>query len=451
MQPDNLIKQIAKSFSDRQLFLVGGCLRDQLLGRDISDLDLATDARPDDIHRRVEPWADAVWLIGEEFGTVGIQKDGVKAEITTFRSDTYDGVSRKPDVAFGDDVHADLSRRDFTINAMALNVHSRELLDPFDGQRDLEERLVRFVAQAEERIREDPLRMLRAVRFCAQLDFELDPVAAVAIATTSEELRRISLERIRDELDGILISSHPSSGLRLMLDLGLAEHVMPEITRLHLPEPGRHHMKDVQEHTFDTVAFVPPQKPLRYAALLHDIAKPETYSSDDTGVHFYRHETIGADRARAILGRLRQPSAFIGEVARLVEHHLRVPSYRSEWTDSAVRRLMFDLGEQLEPAIALAQADVRASDPSDYPEFEQRLKELRTRVGEIGEAAELAEMKPLLSGDEVMELLGIGPGPRVGEALQFLLDQQIDGNIVTRDEAVAAVLAQFEEPEKHGS
>ncbi|MCJ7822654.1 MAG: CCA tRNA nucleotidyltransferase [Armatimonadetes bacterium] len=447
MDFERLIQQLARAFADRQLFLVGGCLRDQLLGRPVSDLDLATDARPDDIRTRVEPWADAVWLVGEKFGTVGLQKDGVKAEITTFRADTYDGVSRKPEVAFGTDVNADLSRRDFTINAMARSVHSDELLDPFSGQRDLDARLVRFVGDASERIREDPLRMLRAVRFCAQLGFELDPVGAVAIATAADELPRISLERVRDELDGILLSARPSSGVRLMIDVGLAAHVMPGLLTLHLPEPGRHHMKNVLEHTLDAVDHVPAQKSVRYAALLHDIAKPETFSSDESGVHFYRHETIGAERARDILSRLRQPSALIGHVAKLIEHHLRIPQYRSEWSNSAVRRLMFDLGEQLEDAVALAQADVRASDPSDYPEFEQRLDELRARVHRVGEAAELAKMKPLLNGDEVMELLGLEPGPRVGEVLHYLLDQQIDGAITTRDQALAAVRQRFAQKE----
>jgi len=445
MDLEKLIQQLARAFADRQLFIVGGCLRDQLLGRPVSDLDLATDARPDDIRTRVEPWADAVWLVGEKFGTVGLQKDGVKAEITTFRADTYDGVSRRPEVAFGTDVHADLSRRDFTINAMARSVHSDELLDPFAGQRDLDARLVRFVGNAEERIREDPLRMLRAVRFCAQLGFELDPAAAAAIATAADELPRISFERIRDELDGILLAARPA--VRLMIDLGLAAHVMPELLALHLPEPGRHHMKDVLDHTLDAVDHVPAQKTVRYAALLHDIAKPETFTTDESGVHFYRHETIGVERASAILGRLRQPSALIAHVAKLVEHHLRIPQYRSEWSDSAVRRLMFDLGEQLEEAVALAEADVRASDPSDYPEFEQRLDELRARVHRIGEAAELAKMKPLLNGDEVMELLGIEPGPRVGEVLHYLLDQQIDGTITTRDQAAASIRARFGGPE----
>jgi poly(A) polymerase len=443
MQIGDLIKQLAVVFEGRHLFVVGGCLRDQLLGRETNDLDLATDARPDDIRSRVEPWADSVWLVGEEFGTVGLTKGGIKAEITTFRADNYDGVSRKPEVAFGEDIGGDLARRDFTINAMAQNVHTGELLDPFGAQDDLRARLVRFVGDAEKRIFEDPLRMLRAVRFCAQLGLELDSVAAAAIATQAAEIGRISRERIRDEFDGILLSPNPDEGLRLTIDLGLAQHFIPEILRLHLPEPYRHHMKDLLDHTLDTVRLARGDKALQYAALLHDIAKPETFSSDDSGVHFYRHERVGVDEASAILTRLRQPAGLIERVGKLIENHMRIPSYRSEWTDGAVRRLMYELGEELEHAMSLAEADVRASDPVDLPEFEARLTELRTRVQEVGDAAEIARMKPLLSGDEVMELLGIGPGPRVGEVLGFLLDEQIEGRIQTREQAGTAVRENF--------
>jgi poly(A) polymerase len=443
MEPNQLVEELAHAFADRQLFLVGGCLRDRLLGRPMADLDLATDAPPDETRRRVEGLADSVWLVGEKFGTVGLLKQGVKAEITTFRAETYDGVSRKPEVTFGESIHADLARRDFTINAMAQNVHSGELLDPFGGQRDLGERLVRFVGDAEVRIREDPLRMLRAVRFCAQLGFELDPAAAAAIAGAAGELRRISRERIRDELDAIMVSPRPDEGLRLAVELGLAEHSLPELLRLHLPQPARHHMKDVLDHTLDAVRLAPPDKVARYAALLHDIAKPETFSEDASGVHFYRHEQIGAAQARDLLTRLRQPAPLIQQVEKLVRYHLRVPSYNSEWSDAAVRRLMYELGEQIEQAIALAEADVRASDPSDVPEFEARLGELRSRIQQIGEAAEIAKMRPLLNGDEVMALLGLTAGPKVGEVLDFLLDEQLDGRITTREEAVEAVRGRF--------
>jgi len=446
MDNSDLTRKLAELFADCQLFLVGGSVRDQLLHRAGSDVDLATDARPDEIRRRVEPWADSVWLVGEKFGTVGLEKEGLKAEITTFRSDTYDGVSRKPEVTFGDDLRGDLARRDFTINAMAFDLHREQLTDPFGGQRDLAARLVRFVGEPSERISEDPLRMLRAVRFCSQLDFELDPAAAVAIAQSADALRRISWERIRDELDHILLSDHPREGLRLVLNLGLAPHTLPELLRLQLPAPERHQMKDLLEHTLDAVAFSPPDKAVRYAALLHDVAKPETISSDESGVHFYRHELLGEEAARAALARLRQPAALVEQVALLIRHHLRIPYYTSEWTASAVRRLMFDLGEQLEAAVALADADVRASDPVDYPEFQALLRELRARVDEAGEASELARMKPLLNGDEVMSLLSLPPGPKVGEVLAFLLDQQVEGAISTREEAIEAVRERFGQP-----
>ena len=443
MDAERLVDELAHAFTDRQLFLVGGSLRDRLLGRPHTDLDLATDATPDDTRQRVAALADSVWLVGEKFGTVGLLKDGVKAEITTFRADTYDGVSRRPEVSFGDNIHDDLSRRDFTINAMAQNVHTGELLDPSGGQQDLGERIVRFVGAPEVRIREDPLRMLRAVRFCAQLGFELDPAGAAAIGAAEEELARISKERVRDELDGIMLSPRPDDGLRLMIDLGRAQQIMPELVALHLPEPGRHLMKDVLEHTLDAVRLIPAEKVLRYAALLHDIAKPETFSGDEIEVHFYRHEQIGAEKTREILARLRQPAGFIDQVAKLVAEHLRIAYYGAEWTDSAIRRLMYDLGDQLEQAIALAEADVRASEPVDWPEFERRLAELRGRIEQVGEATEIAKMKPLLNGDEVMELLGIAPGPQVGEVLDFLLDEQIEGRITTKEGAVEAVRGRY--------
>ncbi len=443
MSRDQLIARLTEAFSDRQLHLVGGCLRDELLGRPSRDLDLATDALPDEVRRRVEPWADAVWLVGEKFGTVGLEYAGVKAEITTFRTDTYDGISRKPEVAFGSDLAADLARRDFTINAMARDLHTGKLADPHGGRRDLRERSIRFVGEPAARIAEDPLRMLRAVRFCAALGFELDPAAAAAIAGAADELCRISHERIRDELDGVLLSPHPAEGLRLMLSLGLARHALPELLNLHLPEPTRHHMKDLLDHTLDTVAHVPARLALRYAALLHDIAKPETLSEDEGGVHFYRHEVIGAERAREVLRRLRQPESLVEETVLLIRHHLRIPYYRPEWSPSAVRRLMYDLGDRLEDAIALADADVRASEPSDYPDFARRLEELRRRAAEIGEAGDLARMRPLLNGEEVMALLGIAPGPRVGEALRFLLEEQIEGRVSTPEEAREALRRRF--------
>lgn len=443
MPERTLLDKLKEAFADRQLFLVGGALRDELLGEDGADLDLATDATPPEIRRRVGAWADAVWLVGESFGTVGMQLGPVKAEITTFRTDEYDRVSRKPRVTFGTDILEDLARRDFTINAMARNLHTGALLDPFGGREDLEGRVLRFVGDPAVRIAEDPLRMLRAVRFSAQLGFELDAYALTGIAEHAAEIRRISWERIREELDRILISPHPKEGLILLRDLGLADYVLPELRALQLPEPVRYQMKDLLEHTLDTVAYAPPDKAIRYAALLHDIAKPETFSSDELGVHFYRHEEIGAAKARQILERLRHSSAFVDEVVRLVRLHLRVPAYGPEWSQSAVRRLMFDLGDDLEAAIALSDADVRATEPSDYEQFRARMEELRARIRETGEAAELARMRPLLDGNEIMELLGLTPGPRVGAVIQFLLDQQIEGQITTKEEAREAVLREF--------
>ena len=438
-----LLQSLREAFVGRQLFLGGGALRDEVMGREGGDRDLATDARPDEISSRIGDWADAVWLAGERFGTVAMQWREEKAEITTFRSDSYDGVSRKPEVAFGDDLLTDLARRDFTINALARNLHTGERLDPFGGQEDIAERLVRFVGEPARRITEDPLRMLRAVRFCAVLGFELDPLAAVGIAEHARELRRISIERVRDELDRLLLSDRPKEGVQLLLHLGLGEQILPELTRLHLPEPGRHLMKDVLEHSLDTMRLVPAEKALRYAALLHDLCKPETFTNDENGVHFYRHDELGAARARDLLVRLRQPLDFADAVAALVRDHLRVPYYTPEWTDSAVRRLMFDLGDHLDANLTLADADVRASDPHDYAEFRARFDHLRRRLHDLAESEQVVGMRSLLNGDEVMALLGIAPGPQVGVVLRYLLDQQLEGTITTREAAEAAVQSEF--------
>jgi len=437
------LDELARLFAGYQLYLVGGSVRDPLLGRPGQDLDLTTDARPQEIKRVLSGWVDALWLAGERFGTVGLLKAGAKAEITTFRADTYEGEGRHPRVIYGDSISDDLARRDFTINALARDARTGELLDPFGGQQDLAARLVRFVGDPPARIREDPLRVLRAVRFCAQLGFELEPATCQAIAAGAAEIRRISWERIRDEYDLLLLSDHPTQGLGMLVDLGLAHHTIPELEALCIPQDGRYHLKDVQEHTFEAVAYVPEDKLLRWAALLHDIAKPATVSTDERGIHFFRHEEVGARMAAEILARLRQPLQLRQQVSKLVRHHLRIPFYRPEWTQPAVRRLVYDLGEHLEAAIELAQADIKATRPEGESEFAPLLAELQARIQELGEAAAFAHMRPLLDGHEVMALLGLPPGPKVGEVHRFLLNEQIEGRLRTKEEAREAVRLRF--------
>ena len=436
-------QELALRFSGQQLFLVGGCVRDELLGRRGGDLDFATDCRPEETRARVESWADELWTVGEKFGTIGLRKGNVKAEITTFRRESYQQESRHPQVRFQHDLQSDLERRDFTINAMARAAPEGKLVDPFGGQADLARRLVRFVGRSAERIQEDPLRMLRGVRFCAQLDFQLEEETELAIRRQAGELQRISRERIREEFEGILLSERPARGIRQVVALGLARSFLPELEGLHLPQAGGRHLKDVLDHTLEAVELAPRERVLRWALLLHDIAKPETFSEDEAGVHFYRHEELGAEKAAAILQRLRVPREVVERVAKLVRNHLRIPSYRAEWSQGAVRRLMFELGEDLEAAMALSVADVRASDPSDYGGFVARLNELEARMAEVGRAQELVEMRPLLNGEEIMVLLGIAPGPRVGEVIRHLMDRQVEGDIATKEEATREVLARF--------
>jgi poly(A) polymerase len=438
-----LLSQLRTAFAGRQCYLVGGAVRDELLGRATQDFDFATDCTPEEIRARVEPWADSVWLVGEKFGTVGLEKGGAKAEITTFRADEYDGQGRHPKVTYGHDIKFDLARRDFTINALARELHSDELVDPFGGQDDLAARRVRFVGEPRQRILEDPLRLLRGVRFSAQLNFSLEAEAEQAIKELAGEITRISWERIREEYDRILLSDRAGDGIRRLVELGLAHHTMPELEAMVFPQNPRYHLKNVLEHTLNAVDFIPPTKTLRWVMLLHDVSKPETFSEDAAGIHFYRHEELGAHKAGEILARLRQPADFIARVRKLIRFHLRIPLYRETWSDSAVRRLMYDLGEDFAAAVEIARADVAAS--KLYPEdnFEARLTHFLNRVKSVGEAAELAKMRPLLSGEEIMALLGIPPGPRVGEVQRLLLAEQIEGNLVSKDQAEKLVRLRY--------
>jgi poly(A) polymerase len=440
----SLLAKLKTAFAGRQLFLVGGAVRDALLGRETQDLDFATDCLPEETRARVGDWADSVWAVGEKFGTIGLEKAGLKAEITTFRADTYNGQDRHPTVAYGAGIAEDLARRDFTINAMARNMHTGELVDPFGGQTDLQARLVRFVGAPQDRIKEDPLRLLRAVRFCAQLDFPLEPITEKAVKDLAGEITRISWERIRDEFDLILLSSKAGDGIRRLMDLGLAHFTLRELETLRFPQNPRYHLKDVLEHTLDAVDLAPADKTLRWTMLLHDIAKPVTFSQDAEGIHFYRHDEVGAEMAAEILARLRQPADFSATVQRLIRNHLRVTTYKPEWSDSAIRRLMYDLGEDFDAAIEVAKADVAASHIWPEDNFKTRLANMLERAKQIGEAAELAKMKPLLNGEEVMELLGIAPGPLVGEVHSYLLSEQLEGNITTREQAIENVLRKYQ-------
>ncbi|MDQ1694962.1 MAG: poly(A) polymerase [Frankiaceae bacterium] len=434
-----------------ELYLVGGPVRDALLGRLHDDLDFATDAHPDRVLQLVSPLGPT-WTTGIDFGTVGVQlTDGDvqhRCEITTFRNDSYDPRSRKPEVRFGSSIEGDLSRRDFTVNAMAIQLPlqaAHPVVDPFGGLTDLSRRLLRTPVAAEQSFDDDPLRMLRAARFTAQLGFSVDPAALAAIRTMASRLSIVSAERVRDELVKLVLAPEPRRGLELLVDTGLAEYCIPELGRLKetVDEHRRH--KDVYAHTLTVLEQAialetdGPDLVLRLAALLHDIGKPKTKSVGPGGkVSFHHHEVVGAAMTRQRLTELRFPKDVVDDVSRLVELHLRFHGYaEGEWTDSAVRRYVRDAGPLLERLHRLTRSDCTTRNPAKVRALSSAYDSLEQRINELAEQEDLQRMRPDLDGNEIMEILDIGPGPLVGQAYRHLLEQRIDRGSLPHDEAVA--------------
>ncbi len=460
------ILQLATIFRahGKQLYMVGGTVRDLLLQRQTTlDADLTTDATPQEIKRlAAETHPSAMVLIGEQFGTVQLryrrQTQAVEPaeagapngmyegaptedviEITTFRTERYNPDSRKPEVGFGTVLEEDLLRRDFTTNAMARDPLTGAIIDPYGGRADLEAHLLRAVGnEPEKRFDEDPLRMLRAVRFAAQLDFTIEQHTAEAIVKQAQTLEKISRERIRDEMNKILLSPRPTLGLRLMVDLGLMQWVIPEMLELRGVSQRPAHSKDVYVHTLQVVENTPPRLVTRWAGLLHDIAKPRTRTVEDGKVHFFGHEDVGAYMARDILRRLKFDRDHIEQVSHLVRMHMRSNAYTSEWTDGAVRRLMLEMGEHLPDLLDLSQADITSYRPERVSRAVARVQELRARVAYLKEEAERVPLKSPLDGVELMELFGRGPGPWLKPMKEHLLGLVIDGNLAPDDKAGAA-------------
>jgi poly(A) polymerase len=433
--------------------LVGGSVRDALLDRTGRDLDFATSARPDDIERCLLGWADATWDIGRDFGTIGAQVGDWRLEITTYRSDAYDASSRKPAVTFGDTLDGDLSRRDFTINAMAVQLPSREFVDPFGGTRDLAVRLLRTPSTPEQSFSDDPLRMLRAARFAAQLDLRIDPGVTQAMRGMASRISIVSAERVRDELTKLIQSPLPRTGLTLLVDSGLAEVILPELPALRLERDEHHRHKDVYEHTLtvleQAISLEPrlggagPDLVTRLAALLHDIGKPATRRfAEDGTVAFHHHDVVGAKLARRRLTALRYPAADVDAVCRLVELHLRFHGYGSgEWTDSAVRRYVRDAGPLLSRLHVLTRADCTTRNARKAERLRRTYDDLQERIARLSAEEELAAIRPELDGREIMEVLGIAPGPDVGVAYRFLLELRLDEGPVGPERAREALLA----------
>jgi poly(A) polymerase len=442
------------------LALVGGSVRDALLGRLGNDLDFTTDARPEDVLRIVRPWADAVWDVGIAFGTVGCRKRGpggdagpgdeprdYQLEITTYRSEAYDRDSRKPEVVYGTSLEEDLVRRDFTVNAMAVVLPHKEFVDPHQGLSDLGQQVLRTPGTPEESFSDDPLRMLRAARFAAQLDFTVAEPVRRAMSDMADRISIVSAERIRDELNKLLLSGQPRKGLTLLVETGLAERVLPELPALRLEHDEHHRHKDVYEHSLTVLEQAialeddGPDLVLRLAALLHDIGKPRTRRFEKDGrVSFHHHEVVGAKMTRQRLVKLKYANEIVRDVSRLVELHLRFHGYGTgEWTDSAVRRYVRDAGPLLERLHKLTRSDCTTRNKRKAQALSRAYDSLEERIARLREQEELDAIRPDLNGNEIMGILGIGPGPEVGQAYRHLLELRLENGPLEHEAAVAAL------------
>jgi poly(A) polymerase len=426
-----------------RVYLVGGVVRDLVLGRSLDgqDLDLTTDAQPEQSLALLEGWADAVWTQGQAFGTIGARRGGVTFEVTTHRAEAYRADSRKPQVTFADDVTVDLSRRDFTVNAMALRIPDTELIDPFDGVADLAAGRLRTPLAPEVSFSDDPLRMLRAARFIAGYGLEPEPELVDAVGRMRARLEIVSVERVRDELSKLLVVDDPSAGLWFLVDTALSDEFLPELRALRLEQDPIHRHKDVLAHTIAVVAKTQPKLIVRLAALLHDIGKPKTRSIGPRGVSFHHHEVVGARMARDRLRELRFPNDVIEAVRKLVFLHLRFHGYRDEvWSDSAVRRYARDAGDLLDELNELTRCDCTTRNERKARELAARMDALEARIAELREREELAAIRPDIDGHRVMELLNVPPGKVVGEALAMLLEARLDEGPLGEEEAERRLL-----------
>ncbi len=419
-----------------ELYVVGGTVRDALRGVPAEgDIDLATDARPEEVVRILRSWADARYLKGVAYGTVGARKGPLTLEITTFREEAYDADSRHPEVTFAPDVKGDLSRRDFTINAMAVRVPDRLFVDPFRGLFDLGHKRLRTPLEPEVSMADDPLRMLRAARFVSTLGVAPEPEVIQAVTRLRDRLSIVSAERIRDELARLLLGEHVVSALRIVVDTGLADLFLPELPALRLEQDPVHRHKDVFQHTLAVVERCEPDLVLRLAALLHDVGKPRTREITPEGVQFHHHDVVGARMAEERLRELRFPEREVQDVKRLVEMHLRFHTYRLGWTDGALRRYVRDAGPLLDRLNQLTRADCTTRNPAKAKALARLQDELEERIARLAEQENLARIRPPLDGHQVMERLGIEPGPLVGEALDHLLEARMDRGPIEEEEA----------------
>ena len=454
-----LASSLAQSFAAQgfRLALVGGPVRDALLGRLGNDLDFTTDARPEVTKKILQGWAENVWDTGIEFGTVAGKRGDTTVEVTTYRTESYDPDSRKPEVEYGDSIEGDLSRRDFTVNSMALELTTKtpEFIDPFNGLEDLAKRVLRTPAKAENSFTDDPLRMMRAARFASQLDFEIAPDVLQAIKDMAGRISIISAERVRDEFTKMLMSKNPRTGITILVETGLAEIVLPEIPKLRLEIDEHHHHKDVYEHSITVLEQAIAQEErlggpnlvIRLAALMHDIGKPKTRALiEGGGVSFHHHEVVGARLARERLKKMRYSSEVVESVETLTALHLRFHGYGDgEWTDSAVRRYVRDSGDLLVHLHVLTRADCTTRNVRKAERLASAYESLEARIDRLMEAEELNKIRPDLDGAAVMQLLNLKPSATVGKALDFLLELRLERGPLGEEEATKELLAWWQE------
>ena len=450
----DLLRELGSMFAaaGHELYLVGGSVRDALMGRLSPDLDFATDARPEQLQKLLRPWVDALWDTGIEFGTVGAQKGEHRLEITTFRADRYDRVSRNPQVRFGDSLADDLVRRDFTVNAMAVRITAAgagEFVDPLGGLAALRAGVLDTPARPSDSFGDDPLRMLRAARFVAQLGFTVAPRVLAAIEEMAPELGRITAERVAAELDKLLVGHDPVAGIDLMVQTGMGEVVLPEVGGMRMAIDEHHQHKDVYQHSLTvlhqatTLEDEGPDLVLRWAALLHDVGKPATRKHEaDGGVSFHHHEVVGAKMARKRLRALKYSKQMVDDISQLVYLHLRFHGYgEGRWTDSAVRRYVTDAGPLLPQLHKLVRADCTTRNKRRAARLQTNYDNLEARIAELSAKEDLQRVRPDLDGNEIMELLGIPPGPQVGQAWRYLKELRLDRGPLTHEDATAELMA----------
>ena len=432
------LKEVSSSYDEAgfEIYLVGGAVRDGILGLETKDFDFTTNASPEDSLKILHKKGYKTTEIGKAFGTVETIIEEYSLHITTYREDTYGKDSRKPEIKISKDLDTDLSRRDFTVNAIAYDINKNEIIDPYSGLKDLSEGTIRTPDSPDISFSDDPLRMLRACRFISTHGFTPNNDIFEAISKNLQRIEIVSIERKRDELTKLLTGKFPSLGLKAFVESGLSQLIMPELNELKIEVDPEHHHKDVYEHTMVVVDRVSPTLISRMSALLHDIGKPKTKGIEKGKVHFRHHEVVGAKMTEGIMKRLKYDKNTINSVALLVENHLRPHTFKMGWTDSAVRRYIIDAGDLMFELNELVRADITTKNKEKYEEINKYLDEMETRIKEVNEKEELSKLRPPVSGNEIMEMFSLEPGPDVGKIMKALYEQRINDGEVSKEEAI---------------